>query len=153
MRLRVCDACVEFVTLSSSWWSPLLLICRTWLFHSGSDCSVWWKWTCCTLQGRKWTNLNVFTTLAFVPFYPHVSMYIVLHYELQSHVFPFSVTFSRFCLQAKRTFICSISLLERSFPLKSTLKWVYRWCYRARESLTWSHYVRRAALLSLQTAK
>lgn len=45
--------CIAFVTLSSSWWSPLLLVCKTWLFHSGSGCSVWWKLTCYTLGNRE----------------------------------------------------------------------------------------------------
>lgn len=48
----------EFVTLASSWWSPRLLVCTTWLFHSGSGCSVWWRWTCCTLEDRQGAPLS-----------------------------------------------------------------------------------------------
>lgn len=53
--IRISEVCVRFVTLSSSWWSPLLLICTTWLFHSDSGCSVWWKLTCCNLRGTERT--------------------------------------------------------------------------------------------------
>lgn len=43
----------QSVTLASSWWSPLLLVYRTWLFHSGIGCSVWWRLTCYILGGKE----------------------------------------------------------------------------------------------------
>lgn len=69
--------CARVFTLSSFWWSPLLLVCRTWLFHLGSGCSVWWKLTCYILKGR-WSIFSDQTT------FPDISPfeYVIIHWAL-----------------------------------------------------------------------
>lgn len=65
-------------TLFSSWWSPLRLVYKTWIFHSGIGCSVWWRLTCCILE-RKALETNYILLTSHNPFLFSFLHQLLLH--------------------------------------------------------------------------